>query len=73
MVQGGNTVGIVADLAYELGRTMATEGAYGVLEKEVPPFTIVPAIKVTEDNLVEGWKESLAQDPPDEVMKALGG
>lgn len=71
MVEGGNVVGIVADLAYELGRTMAVEGAYGILGKEAPPFTVVPAIKVTSDNIVEAWNESLAQDPPDQVMDAL--
>lgn len=71
MVEGGNVVGIVADLAYELGRTMAVEGAYGLLGKEAPPFTVVPAIKVTADNIVEAWNESLAQDPPDQVMDAL--
>jgi ribose transport system substrate-binding protein len=73
MVEGGNTVGIVADLAYELGRTMAVEGAYGLLEKEAPPFTVVPAVKVTRDNVVEAWNESLAQDPPSQVMDALEG
>ena len=72
MVEGGNMVGIVADLAYELGQTMATEGAYGLLGKEAPAFTVVPAIKVTADNVVEAWNESLAQDPPPQVMEALG-
>lgn len=72
MVEDGNVVGIVADLAYELGRTMAVEGAYGILGKEAPAFTVVPAIKVTEDNIVEAWNRSLAQDPPPQVMEALG-
>lgn len=73
MIQGGNMVGIAADITYELGRTMALEGAYGVLGKEAPPFTIVPAIKVTKDNVADAWQESLHQDPPAEVEKALGG
>jgi ribose transport system substrate-binding protein len=73
MIQDGNIVGIAADLAYELGRTMAVEGAYGLLGKEAPAFTIVPAIKVTTDNLAEAWRESLAQDPPPEVLQALEG
>ena len=34
LVEGGNMVGIAADEAYEIGRTMATEGAYGLLGKE---------------------------------------
>ena len=72
MVEGGNVVGITADLAYDLGRTMAVEGAYGLLGKEAPAFTVVPAIKVTADNVVEAWNQSLAQDPPAEVLNALG-
>lgn len=71
MVEGGNVAGIAADLAYELGRTMATEGAYGLLGKEAPPFTVVPAIKATADNVIEAWNQSLAQDPPNQVMDAL--
>ena len=68
MARGGNVVGIAADLAYMLGYTKAMLGAYGVLDKPAPPFVIVPAIKVTRENLVEAWRESLRQDPPQEIM-----
>ena len=73
LVEGGNMVGIAADEAYEIGRTMATEGAYGLLGKEAPPFVVVPAIEVTADNIVEAYRVSLAADPPQEVLDALGG
>ena len=73
LVEGGNIVGIAADEAYALGRTMALEGAYGLLGKPAPPFTVVPAIKVTADNIVDAYRQSLATDPPAEVMQALGG
>ena len=73
MVEGGNVVGIAADEAYNLGRTMALEGAYGVLGKSAPAFVVVPAIGVTADNIVEGYRQSLADDPPQEVLDALGG
>ncbi|HVP20155.1 MAG TPA: LacI family transcriptional regulator, partial [Spirochaetia bacterium] len=68
---GGNVVGIAADLAYMLGYTKAVLGAYGVLGKAAPAFVIVPAIKVTKKNVVEGWRESLHKDPPQEIMNAL--
>ena len=68
LAQDGNVVGVAADLAYMLGYTKAMMGAYGVLGKPAPPFVIVPAIKVTKENLVEGWRESLHQDPPPEIM-----
>ncbi len=68
MVKGGNVVGIAADLAYMLGYTKALLGAYGVLGKQAPPFVIVPAIKVTKENIVKGWNESLHRNPPPEIM-----
>jgi ribose transport system substrate-binding protein len=68
MATGGNVVGIAADTAYQLGYTMALEGAYGLLGKEAPPFVIVPTIKVTADNLVEAWQASLHEDPPAEIL-----
>ncbi len=71
MVRGGNMVGIAADLAYMLGYTKAMLGAYGVLGKAAPAFVIVPAIKVTKKNVVEGWRESLHRDPPQEIMAAV--
>jgi ribose transport system substrate-binding protein len=68
MVKGGNVVGIAADLAYQLGYTKAICGAYGLLGKKAPAFVIVPAIKVTKANVVEGWRQSLHIDPPKEIM-----
>jgi ribose transport system substrate-binding protein len=68
MVKGGNVAGIVADKAYELGRAMATAGAYGLLGKEAPSFVIAPAITVTKANVAEGWKESLHRDAPKTVL-----
>ncbi|MCY3805880.1 MAG: substrate-binding domain-containing protein [bacterium] len=72
LVEGGNIVGIAADEAYDLGRTMAVEGAYGLLGKSAPPFVVVPAIAVTADNIVEAYRQSLATDPPQVVLDALG-
>ena len=72
LVEGGNVVGIAADEAYNLGRTMAIEGAYGLLGKPAPAFAVVPAIGVTADNIVEGYRQSLVADPPQEVLDALG-
>jgi len=73
LVEGGNIAGIAADEAYNLGRTMALEGAYGVLGKSAPAFVVVPAIAVTADNIVEAYRQSLAAEPPQEVLDAIGG
>ena len=73
LVEGGNIVGIAVDEAYELGRTMATEGAFGLLGKSVPPFVVVPGFGATADNIMEAYRQSLAADPPQEVLDAIGG
>jgi ribose transport system substrate-binding protein len=73
MAEGGNVVGIVADVPYEIGRAMGAAALLKLLGKESPPFAIVPTMKVTRDNLVTAWRESLKEDPPPEVMEALGG
>jgi ribose transport system substrate-binding protein len=71
MVKGGNIAGIVADKAYELGRTMADAAAYGLLGKEAPAFVIAPAMTITKDNVVQGYMDSLHRDAPDSVKAAL--
>ncbi len=73
LVEGGNIAGIAADEAYNLGRTMALESAYGVLGKAAPAFVVVPAIAVTADNIVDAYRQSLATEPPQEVLDAIGG
>lgn len=70
MVLGGNVVGIVADQAYELGRTMADAVGYGLLGKQAPAFVVVPAFTVTRNNISQGWQQSLHRDPPASVVSA---
>jgi len=72
MAKRGQTFALIADRAYELGRAMATSAAYGLLGKRAPPFVIVPALTITRENLVEGYRASLNRAPPASVMDALG-
>lgn len=72
MAAGGNIAGIVADVPFEIGRAMAVETLWSLIGVEAPPFAIVPHMKVTRDNLITAWRESLKEDPPPEVMTALG-
>lgn len=71
LAKGENVVGIIADVPYEIGRAMAVEALWGVLGKDGPAFATVPTLKITKENLVTGWKESLKEDPPAEVLNAL--
>src|SRR5436305_1794376 len=70
MVKGGNVVAIVADLAYELGRAMATVAGYGLVGKAAPPFIVAPVITVTKANVSEGWQTSLHRNPPQSWLDA---
>ena len=72
MANGGIVYGKAVDLPYEIGVAVATEGAYGMLGKEAPPFAMVPAIEVTKDNVLDAYKQSFRIDAPDAVKKALG-
>lgn len=64
MINGGNVAAIVADEAYELGRAMAAAGILDLLDQDVPPFIVAPAVTVTADNVKEGWMQSLHIDAP---------
>ncbi|MCC8179525.1 MAG: substrate-binding domain-containing protein [Planctomycetes bacterium] len=68
MVKGGNVVGVVADLPYSIGESVANMGILAAMGVETPPFVVVPAIKIDKDNLVESWNKSLNRNPPKEVM-----
>jgi ribose transport system substrate-binding protein len=70
LARGRNVTALVADQAYELGRSLAASAAYGILGKDAPEFAVAPAVTVTRDNLVEGWNESLHRDPPKAVVDA---
>jgi ribose transport system substrate-binding protein len=72
LANGGNTFALVADRAYEIGDAMAKSVAYGLLDKEAPPFVVVPAMTITRSNLAAGYRASLHRDPPASVAEALG-
>lgn len=71
MVRGGNVAALVGDAAYELGVTMARVAAYGLLGKEAPPFIVAPALTITADTVVEGYRDSLNREPPQSVLNEL--
>ncbi len=70
MVKGGNVTALVADKAYELGRTMAATGMKALVGEETPAFIVAPALTVTKENVADGWKQSLNRDAPQSVLDA---
>ncbi len=71
LAKGGNMKGMVADLPFVLGETLAKMGALSVLGKETPAFVTVPAIKVDKNNIKTQWEKSLNRSLPKEVLKII--
>ncbi|MGF6947681.1 ribose transport system substrate-binding protein [Neobacillus sp. B4I6] len=65
----GNIKGLGAQLPYENGVAQAIIAGYSLLGKEVAPFYVVPAMKVTKENVLKVWKLAYRQDPPDAIQK----
>ena len=71
MVTGGSMRGIVADLPYVLGESLAKIGALSALGRNTPAFVTVPAIKITRDNIQTEWQRSLNRPLPPEIQQAM--
>ena len=71
LVKGGNMKGMVADLPFVLGETLAKMGALSVLNKPTPAFVTVPAIKVDKTNIGTQWEKSLNRPLPRDVRSAM--
>jgi ribose transport system substrate-binding protein len=71
MAQGGSTVALVADEAFDLGRGMADAAAYALLGKTAPPFVVAKALTITKDTIPQGYQQSLHSDVPEAVKKVL--
>lgn len=72
MAQGGNVYGKVADKPYEIGATMAKLAVLSILEGDAPTYVVSGTVKMTQENMVEAWNESLAKNPDDNVMQVIG-
>jgi ribose transport system substrate-binding protein len=71
MVRDGNVAAITADMPYQIGQTMARVAAYGLLDKEAPPYIVAPAMTITSENIEEGYQESLNREPPQSIQQAV--
>ncbi|MEK3991619.1 substrate-binding domain-containing protein [Robertmurraya sp. FSL R5-0851] len=69
IASGGNIKGLGAQLPYENGVAQAIITGYSLLGKEVAPFYVVPAMKVTKENILKVWKLAYRQDPPYAIQK----
>jgi ribose transport system substrate-binding protein len=71
MLKTGNMAGIVSDLPYDMGTTLASMGGLALLDKTTPAFVTVDAVKVTPANLKAQWQKALARPLPPILESAL--
>jgi len=71
MAKGGNMAGIVSDLPYDMGRTVARMGGMALLGRPTPPFVTVDALRVDSANLAVQWQRALNRELPAAVTQAV--
>ncbi|WP_020593517.1 substrate-binding domain-containing protein [Kiloniella laminariae] len=71
MIKGGSMYGTIADRPFEIGQAMASLGAYGLLGKESPAFSVVGFDKVVKENIAKTWEKSLHRPLPAKLEEAL--
>lgn len=69
LAKKGIVGGVVSDLPYELGQTLARVGGLSKLGKETPVFITVPSTKVRSENLLEKWNDIFKQEAPEKIKK----
>jgi ribose transport system substrate-binding protein len=71
MAQNGFVKGLGAQRPYDAGVVEAKLAGYGLLGKEAPAFVALPALPVTRDTLLDGWKAVYSTDATDNVKTSL--
>ncbi|GGG03049.1 substrate-binding domain-containing protein [Paenibacillus abyssi] len=70
IAQGGMIKGLGAQLPYDQGVAEAILAAYSLLGKETPSYVAVPALQVTQENILDSWKTVYNTDAPETVQNA---
>lgn len=60
--------GLGAQRPYDQGVVEAKLAAYGLLGKDAPPYVALFALPVTQDNVVQAWRDVYHADPPAELL-----
>lgn len=69
-IAAGTVVGLGAQLPYDQGVAEATLAAYALLGKEAPAYTVVPAKRVEQSNVLEAYEDVYHVEAPDWLQKA---
>lgn len=59
--------GLGAQRPYDQGVVEAKLAAYGLLGKTAPPYVALFALAVTQENVLQAWKDVYRTDPPTEL------
>jgi ribose transport system substrate-binding protein len=70
IAQGGIVKGLGAQRPFDQGVTEAKLAGYGLLGKEAPAYVALPALPVTQENVLDAWREVYHQDPPQALADA---
>jgi ribose transport system substrate-binding protein len=71
MASGGFVKGLGAQRPFDQGVTEALLAGYGLLGKEAPAFVALPALPVTKDTLLEGWKAVYHAEATDKIKGSM--
>lgn len=75
LIEGGNMIGLLNDTAYNIGVNCAILGAYGVLGKSAPEYTVSPSAAyvsgMTTEELIDVWRVTYNIPLPETLTKAL--
>jgi ribose transport system substrate-binding protein len=72
IAQDGIVKGLGAQRPFDQGVTEALLAGYGLLGKEAPAYVALPALPVTNENVLEAWEEVYHQEPPAALLEAAG-
>ena len=72
MAQNSFVKGLGAQRPYDAGVVEAKLAGYALLGKDAPGFVALPALPVTRDNLLDGWKAVYSTEATDNIKNSLG-
>lgn len=70
LASGGIVKGVGAQRPYDQGVAEANLAGYGLLGKEAPPYVAIPALPVTQKNVLDAWRQAYSKKPPEKVREA---
>ncbi|TWI53269.1 substrate-binding domain-containing protein [Halalkalibacter nanhaiisediminis] len=68
IARGGPIKGLGAQLPYDQGTAEAILAGYALLGKEAPSYVAVPALTVTQDNILDAWEMVYQTSAPQEIQ-----